>query len=49
MLPTITANKIDLPPGTKIHFPGTIADYEDLLAQLSDRSTIRLRFRDDNI
>ena len=49
MLPTITANQIDLPPGTRLHFPGTLADYEDLLARLGDRATIRIRFRDNNI
>ena len=49
MLPTITPNKIDLPPGTRLNFPGTLADYEYLLAQLGDRATIRLRFRDNNI
>ena len=49
MLPTITDNKIDLPPGTRLHFPGTLADYEYLLAKLGDRATIRLRFRDNNI
>ena len=49
MLPTITPHKIDLPPGTRLHFPGTLADYEYLLEQFCDRSTIRMRFRDDNI
>lgn len=49
MLPTITPNTIDLPPGTRLNFPGTLADYEYLLAQLGDRATIRLRFRDNNI
>jgi Uma2 family endonuclease len=49
MLPTITPNKIDLPPGTRLNFPGTLADYEYLLAQIGDRATIRLRFRDNNI
>ena len=49
MLPTITPDKIELPPGTRLRFPGTLADYEYLLMQLGDRATIRLRFRDNNI
>ena len=49
MLPTITPNKIDLPPGTILQFPGTIADYEQLLIQLKDRAIPRLRFRDGRI
>lgn len=49
MLPTITQNKIDLPPGTLIHFPGTLSDYEILVAQLGDRSATRIRFRDNYI
>lgn len=49
MLPTITPNKIDLPPGTILQFPGNIADYEQLLIQLKDRAIPRLRFRDGRI
>ncbi|MEM8778867.1 MAG: Uma2 family endonuclease [Cyanobacteria bacterium P01_G01_bin.49] len=49
MLPTITPEKIDLPAGTILQFPGTIADYEQLLNQLGDRSIPRLRFRDNHI
>lgn len=49
MLPTITPDKIDLPAGTILKFPGTIADYEQLLNQLGDRSIPRLRFRDNYI
>lgn len=49
MLPTITPNRIDLPAGTILKFPGTIADYEQLLNQLGDRSIPRLRFRDNHI
>lgn len=49
MLPTITPDKIDLPPGTLLHFPGTIADYEQLLTQLGDRAIPRIRFRDNYI
>lgn len=49
MLPTITPEKIDLPPGTLIHFPGTLSDYEILLAQLGDRAATRIRFRDNYI
>lgn len=37
MLPTITPNKIELPPGTRLNFPETLADYEYLLTQLGDR------------
>ena len=49
MLPNITPDKIDLPPGTLLHFPGTIADYEEILARLGDRSIPRIRFRDNHI
>ena len=47
MLPTITPDKIDLPPGTMLHFPGTLADYEQILVQLGDRAcgfTHKLKF-----
>ncbi len=49
MLPTITPEKIDLPAGTILKFPGTVADYEQLLKQLGDRSIPRIRFRDNHI
>ncbi|MEC4986719.1 MAG: Uma2 family endonuclease [Oscillatoria sp. PMC 1068.18] len=49
MLPTITPDKIDLPAGTRLQFPGTVADYEQLLAQLGDRAIPRIRFRDNQI
>lgn len=49
MLPTITPEKIDLPPGTLLYFPGTLADYEKLLTQFQDRSIPRIRFRDNRI
>ncbi|MFP4298431.1 MAG: Uma2 family endonuclease [Spirulinaceae cyanobacterium] len=49
MLPTITPDKIDLPAGTIVKFPGTIADYEEILQRLGDRSIPRLRFRDRHI
>ncbi len=49
MLPTITPDKIDLPPGTLLNFPGTLADYEQILAQLGDRPIPRIRFRGDRI
>lgn len=49
MLPTITPDKIDLPAGTILKFPGTLADYEHLLKQLGDRSIPRIRFRDNHI
>ncbi len=49
MLPTITPDRIDLPAGTLLQFPGSIADYEQLLNQLGDRSIPRLRFRDNRI
>ena len=49
MLPTITPDKIDLPPGTLLNFPGTLADYEQILHQLGDRSIPRIRFRDNHI
>jgi Uma2 family endonuclease len=49
MLPTITPDKIDLPPGTLLNFPGTLADYEQILNQLGDRAIPRLRFRDNRV
>lgn len=49
MLPTITPDKIDLPPGTLLHFPGTLADYQQIAAQLGDRPIPRLRFRNNHI
>ncbi|MDJ0900818.1 MAG: hypothetical protein QNJ55_18600 [Xenococcus sp. MO_188.B8] len=49
MLPTITPERIDLPPGTLLKFPGTLADYEQLLTKLGDRSILRIRFRDNHI
>ena len=49
MLLTITPEKIDLPPGTLLQFPGTIDDYEELLAQIGDRSIPRIRLREQNI
>ena len=47
VLPTITPDKIDLPPGTLLHFPGTIADYEAILARLGDRFISWIRCRDN--
>ena len=49
MLLTITPDKIELPPGTLIHFPGTRSDYERLLSQLEERPAIRIRFRDNRV
>ena len=49
MLPTITPDKIDLPAGTILKFPGTVADYEEILSRLGDRAIPRLRFRDNQI
>ena len=49
MLPTITSDKIDLPAGTILKFPGTLADYEEILSRLGDCSIPRLRFRDNQI
>ncbi|MGB3692126.1 MAG: Uma2 family endonuclease [Spirulinaceae cyanobacterium] len=49
MLPTITPDRINLPPGTLLHFPGTLVDYEQLLRQLNERSAIRMRCRDNHI
>lgn len=49
MLPTITSDKIDFPAGTLLQFPGTITDYEEILARLGDRSIPRIRFRDNHI
>jgi Uma2 family endonuclease len=49
MLPTITDNLIDLPPGTRIQFPSTLAEYEQMLERLGDRAGLRMRFRNHYI
>ena len=49
MLPTITPERIDLPPGTLLQFPGTLADYEQLLTRVGDHSISRIRFRDNHM
>ena len=49
MLPTITSDRLELPPGTQVQFPGTFQEYEQLIAQLGDRAAIRIRFRHDYI
>ncbi|ELS03344.1 Protein of unknown function (DUF820) [Xenococcus sp. PCC 7305] len=49
MLPTITSETIDLPPGTLLKFPGNMVDYERLLAQFGERSIPRIRLRDQHI
>ena len=49
MLPTITQTAIELPPGTRLQFPATLADYEQLVEQLRDRASIRIRFHENQI
>lgn len=49
MLPTITADILDLPPGTKVQFPGTFDEYEQLLERLGERAAVRIRFRNNHI
>jgi Uma2 family endonuclease len=49
MLPTITADILDLPPGTKVQFPASFDEYEQLLDRLGDRAAVRIRFRDNHI
>ena len=49
MLPTITENQIDLPPGTRVQFPATLEDYEQLLERMGDRASIRMRYRNNHI
>ena len=49
MLPTITRTAIDLPPGTRVQFPGTLAEYEQLMERMGDRAGIRIRFRENQI
>lgn len=49
MLPTITEHQIDLPPGTRIQFPATLAEYEQLLERMGDRASVRIRFRNNHI
>jgi len=49
MRPTITQTAIELPPGTRLQFPGTLEDYEQLVEQVCDRASIRIRFRENQI
>ena len=49
MLPTITPDVLDLPPGTRVQFPASYGEYEQLLERLGDRSAIRIRFRHNQI
>ena len=49
MLPTITPDKIYLPAGTILTFPGNLADYEQLSKQLGDRSIPRVCFQNNHI
>ncbi len=49
MLPTITPDTLDLPPGTQVKYPASLVEYEQLLDRLGDRATPRVRFRDGHI
>lgn len=49
MLPTITLDVLDLPPGTRLQFPATFEEYQQLAERLEEQSAIRIRFRDNQI
>lgn len=45
MLAVVSPETIDLSPGALVRFPGTWADYQDLLARLGDRALPRIKYR----
>ncbi|MEQ9001181.1 MAG: Uma2 family endonuclease [Coleofasciculus sp. B1-GNL1-01] len=49
MFAVITPEKIQLPPGTVVRFPGSWQDYQMLSQQLGDRSIPRLKYRSGEI
>jgi Uma2 family endonuclease len=49
MFAVITPEKIQLPPGTVVRFPGSWQDYQTLSQQLGDRSIPRLKYRSGEI
>ncbi|MEG4997479.1 Uma2 family endonuclease [Microcoleus sp. B4-D4] len=49
MFAVVTPEKIHLPPGTLIKFPGSWQDYQALVEQLGDRSIPRIKYRPGEI
>jgi Uma2 family endonuclease len=49
MFAVVTPEKIHLPPGTLIKFPGTWQDYQALVEQLGDRQIPRIKYRSGEI
>lgn len=49
MFAVITPEKIHLPPGTVVRFPGTWQNYRALVEQLGDRSIPRIKYRSGEI
>ncbi|NJK66204.1 MAG: Uma2 family endonuclease [Microcoleus sp. SU_5_3] len=49
MFAVVTPEKIHLPPGTLIKFPGTWQDYQALVQQLGDRQIPRIKYRPGEI
>jgi Uma2 family endonuclease len=49
MFAVVTPEKIHLPPGTLIKFPGSWQDYQALVEQLGDRPIPRIKYRPGEI
>lgn len=49
MFAVVTPEKIHLPPGTLIKFPGSWQDYQALVKQLGDRQIPRIKYRPGEI
>ncbi len=49
MFAVVTPEKIHLPPGTLIKFPGSWQEYQALVEQLGDRSIPRIKYRSGEI
>ncbi|MEG3936230.1 MULTISPECIES: Uma2 family endonuclease [unclassified Microcoleus] len=49
MFAVVTPEKIHLPPGTLIKFPGNWQDYQALVEQLGDRQIPRIKYRPGEI
>ena len=49
MFAVVTPEKIHLPPGTVMKFPGTWQDYQALVQQLGDRQIPRIKYRPGEI
>jgi Uma2 family endonuclease len=49
MFTVVTPEKIQLPPGAVLRFPGTWQDYQKLCQQLGDRTIPRIKYRPGEI